>query len=449
MSKKNKKNKQKNVPILANDSFVNLVTGLGTHKDSLTHTTFTRGNNLTLQWEFISSLYSQNWLASAVVNIPINDMTRNWIDIEDEDEEREKKLEDEMDRLKVKEKFNQALKWSSAYGGAVIIMMVDDGRDMSQPLTLSAIRNKGISNLVVLDRWRVTVGPLDTNLLSPNFGKPKHYLVSRNGQQIHHSRILRFDGEINSLEEFERTGYWGNSIFEKTWQPISNSQTVSLEIAGMTKESNVDVFHIDGLNEMVALGPEGVAKVTERISLANQLKSNNNGIVLDMKDKYEKKSNTFSGLAEIDDKFLLKVCGARGIPLSKLVGKSDSGLNGNGEGDLKNYYDNISAAQEVEMKDPLQRLLDILYVSEFNEVKSVSFEFCPLWQMSQEQEAAISLSNANRDAIYIDRGVVSNETVQKELASNGVYGSIEEDLEAQNELFGSVEEPDLFNGVEV
>lgn len=440
MAKKNK-NKKKNLPV-ATDGFENLLTGMGTYKDPLESTTFRRGKTITQNQELVTSLYSQNWLAGAVVDVPADDMTRNWITILDEEVTVEESIEKELSRLKAKQKINQALKWASAYGGALIIMMVDDGRDMEKPLTLAAVRTKGIKNLIVLDRHRVTVGPLETNLLSNNFGKPEHYMVSRSGQKIHHSRVLRFDGNIPSIEEFETNGYWGNSTYEKTWMPIANSQTVSQEIAGMTKESNIDVYKIEGLNEMIALGPEGEAAATKRLTVAHQLKSYINGIALDKNDDYEKKSNTFSGLAEIDDKFLMKVSGASQIPMSKLLGKSDAGLNGNGEGDLKNYYDNVSGRQEVEMTEPIQTLLNVIHVSEQGRIKEINFEYNELWQMTQEQQSAIELNNANRDAIYIDRGVVSIEVAQKELKSNGTYGAMEEDIIGQEEVFGT--EPGAF-----
>jgi len=430
------KNKKKN-SLVAADSFENLLTGMGTNKDPLSHTTFKRGRALSLNQEFITSLYSQNWLAGAVVDVPANDMTRNWITILDEEVKTEEAIEDELSRLKAEQKINVALKWASAYGGAVIIMMVNDGRDMEEPLTLPAIRTKGIKNLIVLDRWRVTVGPISTNLLSDNFGLPEYYMVSRSGQKIHHSRVLRFDGNMPSIEEFERNGYWGNSTYEKTWSPIANSQTVSTEIAGMTKESNIDVYGIEGLNEMIAMGPEGEAKAVKRLSVAHQMKSYLNGIALDKNDTYEKKSNTFSGLAEIDDKFLMKVSGASQVPMSKLLGKSDAGLNGNGEGDLKNYYDNLAGKQKVEMKDQIQELLNVIHVSETGRVKEIGFEFNPLWQMTQEQQSTIDLNNASRDAIYIDRGVTSIEVIQKELQSNGTYGAMDEDIAGQEEVFGT------------
>jgi len=92
-----KKNKKKNLPI-TKDGFENLLTGMGTNKDPLTHTTFTRGRTLSQNQEFITSLYSQNWLAQAVVDVPVNDMTRNWIDIEVDDEEKEELIEKELDR---------------------------------------------------------------------------------------------------------------------------------------------------------------------------------------------------------------------------------------------------------------------------------------------------------------------------------------------------------------
>ena len=445
MAKGNKKRNKKKNPPATMDGFENLLTGMGTSKDPLTQTTFRRGKTLSQNQEFITSLYSQNWLAGAVVNVPVNDMTRNWIDIELEDETQEEQLEKELDRLKAKSKINQAIKWASAYGGAIVIMMVNDGRDMEEPLTLPAIRSKGLKNLIVLDRWRVTVGPLDTNLLSENFGLPDYYLVSRNGQKIHHSRVLRFDGETPSIEEFERNGYWGNSVFEKAWSPIAENQTVSREIAAMTKEANIDVYKIKGFNEMIAMGPEGEAAAVKRLSVAHQMKSYLNGIALDANDEYEKKSNTFSGLSDIKADFLLDVSGASRVPPSKLLGKQDSGL-GDGDQSLTNYYDDVSGRQETEMKDPMQVLLDIAYVSEFGRIKQVPFTFNELWQMTQEQQSTIELNNAQRDQIYYDIGVASVEVIQKELASNDTYNAMSDDIEGQEEVFG--EPGTLFRGAE-
>ena len=148
-----KKNKKKNLPATT-DGFENLLTGMGTYKDPLESTTFRRGKTITQNQELVTSLYSQNWLAGAVVDVPADDMTRNWITILDEEVTVEESIEKELSRLKAKQKINQALKWASAYGGALIIMMVDDGRDMEKPLTLAAVRTKGIKNLIVLDRHR-------------------------------------------------------------------------------------------------------------------------------------------------------------------------------------------------------------------------------------------------------------------------------------------------------
>jgi len=432
-------NKMSSKPI-AVDGFENLLTGLGTSKDSLTYMNFKRGKSISLNREFVSALYSENWLASAVVDVTANDMTRNWISILDEEESTEDIINKELKRLKAKSKVNQALKWAGAYGGAIIIMMVDDGKDLKEPLLVESVRKQGIKNLLVLDRWHVNVSTLNTNLLSTNYGLPEYYMVSRNGQQIHHSRVLRFDGEIKSIEEFERQGYWGNSIYEKTWQPISNSQGTSLEIAAMVKESNVDVYGIDQLNEMIAMGPEGEAAAVKRLSVAHQMKSYINGIALDKNDTYEKKSNTFAGLPDLDDKFLLKVSGASRIPPSKLLGKQEAGLGDTGQSSLTNYYDDMSARQENEMTDPLQKLLDIIYVSKVGKVKTVDFEYEPLWQMTQEQESTISLNNAQRDQIYLDKGVISIETTQKQLSSDQVYGAIDEDINDQNNLFDDIDE---------
>jgi len=94
MPKKRKTKSIKNR--IGNDGFENLLTGLGTSKDPNSFINFKRGKSKTLDFEFTSSLYSQNWLGSAVVDVPANDMTRNWIKILDQEAEVESAIEKEL-----------------------------------------------------------------------------------------------------------------------------------------------------------------------------------------------------------------------------------------------------------------------------------------------------------------------------------------------------------------
>jgi hypothetical protein len=92
------------------------------------------------------------------------------------------------------------------------------------------------------------------------------------------------------------------------------------------------------------------------------------------------------------------------------------------------------------MTDPIQTILNVIYVSLYGRPKTVNFEYNPLWQMTQSEQATIDLNKADRDAVYLDRGVVSVETVQKQLSSDQTYGAIDDDISDQDEVFSDVDD---------
>jgi hypothetical protein len=92
--------------------------------------------------------------------------------------------------------------------------------------------------------------------------------------------------------------------------------------------------------------PDGERKVTDRYRIAATGKSINRMLILDGKEKYERKSASFQTLPDLMDRFFQNVSGAADIPMTRLFGMSPGGLNASGESDLRNYYDRIASSQE-------------------------------------------------------------------------------------------------------
>ncbi|MGL5219793.1 MAG: hypothetical protein ACRC8G_10025, partial [Plesiomonas shigelloides] len=71
---------------------------------------------------------------------------------------------------------------------------------------------------------------------------------------------------------------------------------------------------------------------------------------------------------------------------------------------------------------------------------SICIKFKPLWQMSPQEEAAIRLSDAQADALYLDRQVVDQEEVREKLARDPSSGW--DGLDTSVVVMPEPEEPD-------
>lgn len=410
------------------DGFANIMKGLGTSKDPREYVSFQRGFRITQQ--IANDLYVYNWLAAKVVNIPVDDATRKWRNLLISDAEKKVEVEKAFNFFDLKGKVSQALKWSRVFGGSVIIAIID-GDDQEEPLDIKNIKKDSLKNFIVLDRYNLYPGPVDNNILSGNFGKPSYYTVSRNGQQIHPSRMVKFDGNIPTIQEYEQNNYWGTSIFTTLFEPISDSQVVSQSISNLIYESNVDVYKIAGFNALVAEGRDDI--VIKRLKLAHEMKSIINGIALDSEDDYEKKTNTFTTLPDIDDRFMQKVTGASDIPVTRFIGTSPTGMNATGESDMLNYYDNVQSIQENIIRPRLTWLDTIVMASVFGNTEPVEYEFAPLKQLTEIEQAQVDLSNSQRDTAYLDQDVIKPIDAMAQLAENGTYVTIDE-IRVQKEI---------------
>lgn len=432
----------KNITKFIVDGFKNIIKGLGTEKDARQYTDFVRG--IRINQQLASNLYTFNWLCGKAIDAPVEDSIENWRTLLIADMKEKILIESEMERLELKGVIEKALKWQRIFGGAVIIPIIE-GEIQSEPLELDKIKQNSLKNLVVLDRYNVYPNSIDRNILSPNFGKPEYYTVVRDGELIHHSRVVRFEGLKTTLYEWELNEYWGQSLFTRLWEPISDSQTVTQSISNLIYESNVDVYKIGGLNSMVAEGKDDL--VVKRLKIAHEMKSIINGIALDGKDEYDKKSNTFANLAEIDDRFMYRVSGALGIPITRLIGREPAGLNATGESDDKIYQKSLQNIQSNQIKPALDVLDKIIIASLTGKVGEIEYTFNPTQQATETELAEISLKKAQRDAIYLGETVIDPLDAKAQLAEDGTYITItEESVAAERE---ALEGEDLFEETEV
>ena len=412
-----------------NDSLENLVAELGTKQDKRSHSTFVNSKRLSadgMQVE-LNALYRTDWLAGKVVDIIPDDMTREWRYFSgDIEPETIGALVEEEERLGLAEAFNEAHKWARLYGTSFIVINVDDGQPVDQPLNINRVKKGGLKHIKVVDRHRIDRADLQPieNPLDPNYGMPSYYRFVNTNVKIHHSRMIRFDAVKLPFDEFKRNNYMSDSVLDRLYEALINFNTIAAGSASMVYETNVDVMKIKGLMNYIQ-SPEGTALIQKRFTLASMLKSFNNMLLLDADEEYDKKQNSFASLPDLLYAHALFLAGGSDVPATRLLGSSASGLNATGEGDMKNYYDVIRSKQSKDYKPKLD-FFDILMAKNLGipDDADLDYRFNSLFQMTPKEQADMDFINAQRDQIYLDKGIIPEYTVAKELKQNGTYTNL-------------------------
>ncbi len=421
------------------DGLENVVAGLGTDRDKRSYSVWADPRILTRQE--LENMYRGSWLAKKIVNAVADDMTREWLHVTFDGEELGTTIEQAEKRFALKRKTNEALKWSRLYGGAVIIIGTRD-RNLAKPLDVKNVRKGDLRYLHVVDRWRLSpAGSLNRDLESPNFGMPDSYVLAESTVQVHHTRVLRFNGEKLPYFAWLRNAMWDDSVLQHVMDSLMNCDTTTQAIATMMFESNVDVVKSEGLADVLAR-KDGEAVLTKRFQVAALLKSFNRMLLLDGTESYEKKQNSFANLDKVIQQFMIDVSGAADIPMTRLFGQSAAGLNATGDNDVRNYYDMVSAKQEAELRPQLEYLYEVLVRSELGHMpEDFRFDFNPLWQLSETEQATVEKTRADRDQVYLNAGVVTEALVARELKERGTYRNMtDDDIELVEELSKPMDE---------
>lgn len=424
------------------DGLENVVAGLGTDRDKRSYSVWAQPRVLTRPE--LENMYRGSWLAKKIVNIPADDMTREWLHVIFGDDKKNKNqfaIEQAEKRFSIKSKTNTVMKWARLFGGAVIIIGTREA-DLSKPLDVKKIRKGDLRYLHVLDRWRLSpYGALNRDLDSPNFGLPDNYVVAESTVKVHHTRVLRFNGQKLPYFSWLQNAMWDDSELQHVMDSLMNCDTATQSVATMLFEANVDVVTSTELNDILSR-KDGEAKLAKRFQVAAMLKSFNRMLLLDGTEKYDKKQNSFANLDKIILQFMVDVCGASDIPMTRLFGQSASGMNATGDNDVRNYYDKCSSGQESEMRPQLEYLYEILTRSELGFFPDdFRFDFNPLWQMSEKEQSDVEKSRAERDKVYVEMGAVTEGLVARELKERGTYRNMtDEDVKLVEELSQSMDE---------
>lgn len=406
------------------DGLVNVVSGLGTHKAKRSHNTFKYA--LLNNWQQLDAAYQTNWLARQIVEIPAEDMCREWRTIKSKDAD---DIRVEEDRLMLPMAVQEALNWARLYGGAGILMLT--GQDLTKPLDVRRVGKGDLKRLVVFDRYDMQAMTLNQwDILANNYLLPEFYNITGGKQQIHWSHFARFNGKRLPRRQQVVTQGWGDSELRVCLDDIMDIVAAKDGIAELMQEANVDIIKRDGLSDELASDQDEA--ITDRYTLFSMMKSNIQMALLDGDESYERKTLDLGGVAPVIETLMTWISGAADIPVTRLFGTSAKGLNATGEGDMNNYNNSIRSKQLIQIDPGLRTLDEVLVRSAIGHwPDDFNYQWNPLAQPNAEEIATAAKLRADKDLAYLAEGIVRPSQIQRNLQAAEEYQFNEKDIDEQ------------------
>jgi phage-related protein (TIGR01555 family) len=375
------------------------------------------------------NLYHKEWTVKKIVQIPVDDMLRESWSYKNLNEDQAAAIEKNMLKLHFKKSLRNALRLERLIGGAVLLMGLRDTEDdPSKPLDYATIQQGDLQFVNMIPRTRISNAEWENNPLSPNFGKPKSYSID--GQHVHESRLLIFDGDpITDNPKSELTYLtvsndgFGESVIAPIYDDIMRSVGSRQAANHLIQRASVLLIQNQSMQQMLEsdAGQEAMQKLD---NIADQMDIYQAAMIDGKKVNVDQWSASFGSVPELLMQFLQIISAASDIPATRFLGQAPGGLNATGESDLENYYNMIEAQRETRLRFQLEKFLQVqmrsLFGNAFDE-SMLEIEFDPLWNLSEEKLAAIRAQDAANITNAYNSGLIDGGFANRELKEREVW----------------------------
>lgn len=396
--------------------------------------------------------YESNGLFAKIIDTPAEEVVKHGFELGLDDESVEQSIKDKLDDLDFEEKASTAIKWARLYGGSIIVMMINDGKGLDEPVDWKRVR--GIDELRVFERAIVqpdyqslyeNYGELFTERTRSRFGEPQFFNVySITGYfRVHESRCLIFrNGTLPEQGMVQEYRFWGIPEYLRIKRQLRETITAHGDSVKLLERSVQAIYKMKNLAQLLATD-EGENQALKRLEVIDMARGILNSIAIDSEgEDYSFQTFQLSGVKDVIDSTCNMLSAITEIPQTVLFGRSPAGMSATGESDLENYYNYIDKIRKLMLKHNLIKIIDLVCQAEYKtgkipEIPHYKLAFSPLWSLSETEQAqvnqvkaATAQTKANTAQIYVDMGVLDPSEVRNGLKSSEDY--VIEDLIDEN-----------------
>ena len=371
------------------------------------------------------SSVSQEALIRAGVETIADEMTRKFVkfryDVDDGKENHEQELSDleqEAEKYKVKERFNEATQKDGYFGGCLVYIDVGelDDEEAQEPLILDTktFKKGMLKGFKVIEP--VNIYPGEYNTTDPTdqyYFNPEYWYVL--GKRYHESRFLYFAGNTVPLLLKPAYNFFGIARSQLALDYIAHFVENRESAQELLNKFSLTCWKTD-MGQV--LQGESCNDLVKRVRMFNKLKSNNGTLVVDKEKEDIMQINTpLGGVRDIVEMSLNLLTAVWRIPKIKYIGEGEGGLNASSKEQMRSFYDFIMSQKEKMFTGPMEKVLKILQLNMGKEINpAISFEFPSLVEMDDSEVAQLNKLKADTAIGLINAGVVSQEEVRQNLS---------------------------------
>ncbi|AKG05816.1 hypothetical protein AAV35_012740 [Salimicrobium jeotgali] len=383
--------------------------GKGSEKDPLTRQT--PSHRRVLSRQELKELYASNMIVQNIINIPAEDMTRNWFTLKMEDEDLKNAIMQKLRDLGAKEAFQDMRHFERLTGDGLISLGVTQSSPVELDKKIEYDKLKRLDYIHAFSGHKIEDMVTNKDVFSSAYGKVEHYKLpktegSDREKRVHESRLLH--DQTRKLEDETK----GQPLLEPLYDILTVMDTSLWSVGQILHDFTFKTYSSKDIEDMNQEQRRELGMLMDFMFRTEAL------AIIGEDESLTKQSTNVGGIKELLDYGWEMLSGATRMPKSVIKGQEAGTITG-AQYDVMNYYSRIAAMQENEMKPQLEKLIRIVLWCE-DEVggridpESIDWEiqFNPLWEVDSKTDAEIRKIVAETDNIYIMNSVLMSDEVR-------------------------------------
>ena len=409
--------------------------GVGGEQDLVNNTYVDLPN--TYSREHLTAIYINSWVAARIVDLLVDDVFSAGLvrrGITDKVKNPVIKMEK---KLQFWEKLPLAIKSGRLFGTAFLILAPEDG-NFERELKLDEVKKDSITNLIVADRFSMTVHETYLNPSMPGYAQPFSYMwtmspegmmpdIKSSGSDgmmtakpwqgqtvVHASRCVRFDGVGSLLDEGWKLGMedrWGYSILNRVMDDILLDMLLAATGGDVAKRVAVPILKIKGFRDMLGIGEvmgDEVSPEEYAVSMRASIASNRMAFI-DSSDEMENlEVGNPEGIVAFMVNQMNRLANAAGVPVTRFTGASASGLNATGAGDARDYRMAVESYRERNIDPQMEFLMDIM-ARNAGEKETPEWTWGRLGEMTAKEQAETLKITSESTSLLVSSGLIDKK----------------------------------------